>query len=58
MAKDPGEQQKTDAERIPEQGTGKLDQDLDQIVEKERERQKRPGRPGMPPGRRDRSTTA
>lgn len=39
MAKDPREQQKTDAERIPEQGSGKLDQDLDQIVEKERQRQ-------------------
>ena len=42
MAKEPREQQKTDAERIPEQGTGKLDQDLDQIVEKERQRQERP----------------
>jgi hypothetical protein len=42
MAKGPREPQKTDAERIPEQGTGELDQDLDQIVEKERERQKRP----------------
>ena len=42
MAKDPREQQKTDAERIPERGTGKLDEDLDQIVEKERARQDRP----------------
>ena len=42
MAKDPHEQQKTDAERIPEQGTGKLDEDLDEVVKKERERQQRP----------------
>jgi hypothetical protein len=41
MANDPREQQKTDAERVPEQGTGKLDEDLDQIVEKERVRQQR-----------------
>jgi hypothetical protein len=27
VAKSPGEQQKTDRERIPEQGTGKLDRD-------------------------------
>jgi hypothetical protein len=54
MAKHPGEQQKTDAERVPEQGTGKLDEDLDRIVEKERARQeRRPGSTGTPP----RSTT-
>ena len=48
MAKDPREHQKTDAERMPEQGSGKLDQDLDRIVEKERERQARPDDPGAP----------
>lgn len=48
MAKDPREQQATEAERVPEQGTGKLDQDLDRIVEKERERQERPEDPGAP----------
>jgi hypothetical protein len=48
MAKDPREQQKSDAERVPAQGTGKLDQDLDRIVEKERERQERPDDPGAP----------
>jgi hypothetical protein len=42
MAKDPHEQQKTDAGRIPAQGAGKLDQDLDEIAERERERQERP----------------
>jgi hypothetical protein len=50
MTKDPHEQQKTDAERVPEQGTGKLDEDLDRIVEKERTRQRqRPGSPEAPP---------
>ena len=50
MAKDPREQQKTDAERVPEHGTGTLDQDLDRIVEKERTRQtRRPGSPEAPP---------
>ena len=48
MAKEPREHPKTDAERTPEQGTGKLDQDLDRIVEKERERQERPKDPGAP----------
>jgi hypothetical protein len=48
MAKAPREQQKTDAERVPEQGTGKLDQDLDHIVEKERGRQERPDDPSAP----------
>jgi hypothetical protein len=48
MAKEPREQQKTDAERIPEQGTGKLDEDLDRIGEKERARQKRPDDAGAP----------
>ena len=38
MAKDPGQQQKTDAERIPEKGTGKLDADLDRLTDAERER--------------------
>jgi hypothetical protein len=47
MAKDPREQHKTDAERVPEQGTG-LDRDLDRIVEKERERQGRPEEPDAP----------
>lgn len=42
MAKEPRDQQNTDAERVPEQGTGKLDADLDQIVERERARQDRP----------------
>lgn len=51
MAKAPRDQQKTDAERVPEQGTGKLDQDLDRIVEKERARQERPEEPdAAPPG--------
>jgi hypothetical protein len=49
MAKAPRDQQKTDAERVPEQGTGKLDQDLDKIVEKERARQERPEDPDAPP---------
>jgi len=48
MAKEPREQAKTDAGRVPEQGTGKLDQDLDRIVEKERERQQRPDDAGAP----------
>ena len=48
MAKAPREQQKTDAERVPEEGTGKLDQDLDRIVDKERERQARPEDTGAP----------
>jgi hypothetical protein len=48
MAKDPREQQQTDAERVPEHGTGTLDQDLDRIVEKERERQERPEEPDTP----------
>ena len=49
MAKKPRDRQKTDAERVPEQGTGKLDQDLDRIVEKERARQQeRPDDPGAP----------
>ena len=48
MAKDPREQQKTDAERVPEQGTGKLDEDLDRIAEKERARQERADDPGAP----------
>lgn len=49
MAKEPRDQQKTDAERrVPEQGTGKLDEDLDRIVEKERARQERPDDPGAP----------
>ena len=48
MAKEPREQQKTDAERTPEHGAGKLDQDLDRIVEKERERQERPDDAGTP----------
>ena len=48
MAKAPREQQKTDGERGPEQGTGKLDQGLDRIVEKERARQERPDDPGAP----------
>lgn len=45
MAKAPREQQKTDAERVPDQGTGKLDEDLDRIVEKERARQEHPDAP-------------
>jgi len=49
MAKDPREQQKTDEERIPEQGTGKLDEDLDEIVKKERARQERPDDASAPP---------
>jgi hypothetical protein len=49
MAKDPREQQKTDAERIPEHGTGKLDEDLDEIVRKERARQERPEERSAPP---------
>jgi hypothetical protein len=48
MAKAPREQQKTDADRIPDEGTGKLDQDLDQIVEKERARRERPEEPDAP----------
>jgi hypothetical protein len=48
MAKAPREQQKTDADRIPDDGTGKLDQDLDQIVEKERARRERPEEPDAP----------
>ena len=48
MAKAPREQQKTDAERVPEHGTGKLDQDLEQIAEKERARQERPEEPDAP----------
>ena len=48
MAKAPREQQKTDAERVPEESTGTLDQDLDRIVDKERERQERPEDPGAP----------
>ena len=48
MAQAPREQQKRDAERIPDQGTGKLDKDLDQIVEKERARQERPEKPDAP----------
>ena len=49
MAKAPRDQQKTDADRVPEEGTGKLDQDLDRIVEKDRERQReRPDDPGAP----------
>ena len=49
MAKEPREQQRTDAERVPEQGAGKLDQDLDRIVEKERARQQeRSDDPGAP----------
>ena len=51
MAKAPREQQKTDAGRIPEQGTGKLDEDLDRIVEKERARQERPEDPDASPPR-------
>jgi hypothetical protein len=38
MAKDPREQQKTDAERIGEHGTGKLDQDTDRMTEEDRRR--------------------
>ena len=49
MAKAPRDQRKTDAERVPEQGTGKLDQDLDKIVEKERARQERPEDRDAPP---------
>ena len=48
MAKDPREQHKTDAERVPEQGTGKRDQDLNRIVKKERERQGHPEEPEAP----------
>ena len=49
MAQTPRDQQKTDAEGVPEQNSGKLDQDLDRIVEKERARQQeRPDDPGAP----------
>jgi hypothetical protein len=49
MAKAPRDQPKSDADRVPEQDTGKLDQDLDRIVEKERARQQeRPDDPGAP----------
>ena len=33
MAKDPKEQQATDAERIPEQGSGKLDEREKDLIE-------------------------
>jgi len=36
MAQDPREQQETDAERIPEGGTGQLDQDSDRLGERDR----------------------
>lgn len=36
MAQDPREQQETDAERIPDGGTGKLDVDPDRLNEAER----------------------
>ena len=50
MTENPKDQRKTDAERVPPQGTGRLDADLDRIVEKERARQqRRPGRAGAPP---------
>jgi hypothetical protein len=36
MAKAPREQQKTDAERVPDRGTGKLDADNSRLPEEER----------------------
>ncbi|HEV8615417.1 MAG TPA: hypothetical protein VGU22_07965 [Methylomirabilota bacterium] len=40
MAQDPREQQETDAERIPEGGTGKIDQDTDRLGERDRLRRR------------------
>jgi hypothetical protein len=57
MTGSPKDQPKTDAERVPEQGTGKLEADLDRIVEKERARQRRrPGSSGaLPPSTTERA---
>lgn len=47
MAKDPPEQQKTDAGRVGRQGTGKLDADRDRLAEETEDKEPRPGRPGF-----------
>ena len=41
MAKAPREQQKTDAERVPHRGTGKLDADNSRLPEEERPEHRR-----------------
>ena len=41
MAKDPREQQKTDAQRVPDSGTGKLDADNSRMPEEEQPEHRR-----------------
>jgi len=41
MAKDPREQQKTDAQRVPDSGTGKLDADNSRMPEDARPEHRR-----------------
>lgn len=46
MAKDPREQQETDANRIPEKGTGKTDADVARLSEQDRLKKNQPRQTG------------